>query len=55
MDMLLIHDAPVEGSKIVIPKGATVIYRGHVPGGMVRIMHNGQYYVIHPATTKELS
>lgn len=38
-----------------IPAGSIVGYVCHVPGGMVRVRWNGAEYVIHPATTRELS
>lgn len=39
----------------VIQPGETVEYLGHVPGGMVRVRHNGETVVIHPGATAELS
>lgn len=38
-----------------IAPGVTVEYVSHLPGGMVKVRHNGQLVVIHPGGTVELS
>lgn len=54
MTLTLIADAPTEQGD-TIPAGTVVLYRGHVPGGMIRVeWTGGSIRVIHPATTKEL-
>lgn len=38
-----------------IEKGVAVEYVAHVPGGMVKVRHNGQVVIMHPLSFAELS
>lgn len=38
----------------MIQPGTVVRYVSHVIGGMVKVVHDHQEVIIHPATTKEL-
>lgn len=48
------HDLPEQADSI-FPIGTSLKYLGHLPGGMIKVEFNGGEYVIHPATTVELS
>lgn len=54
LDLVLAHDAPTDQGD-TIPRGSTVGYLGHVPGGMIRVRWGPVVRVIHPETTRELS
>lgn len=55
MELHLIRPATTERGDETIPIGEVVEYLGHLPGGMVQVRWHGVSFVIHPATTKELS
>lgn len=39
----------------MIPAGSVVPYLGHIVGGMVSVLHNGDCAVIDPRCAKELA
>ena len=39
----------------IIVEGVKVQYVAHIPGGMVKVSHNGKEVVIHPSATVELA